>query len=87
MNGERIIWPLEIVDNRISILLYRHGWNLKTLANEFGDAIFSVERAGRAYADYLSRRSYWDTASKDFLMITKIILLKAQKKPNPEDYD
>ena len=52
-NGKRHeeVFPDGILNNKISITLYKHHHDMGTLANEFGDAIFVVSRPQTVYAD------------------------------------
>ena len=53
VNGKRHeeVFPDGILNNKISITLYKHHHDIGTLANEFGDAIFAVSRPKTVYED------------------------------------
>ena len=66
VNGKRHeeVFPDGILNNKISITLYKHHHDIGTLANEFGDAIFAVSRPKTVYEDQNS--SYNARATTNF---------------------
>lgn len=76
--------PQSIVGNNINIGLYRNGRTVSTLANEFGDAIFSVARAAQVYSQM--NDEYLKQSTTIFSFDYEDYIMGGGKKPNPNDY-
>ena len=71
-----------LIDNRISITLYKHHHDIETLANEFGDAIFAVKRPETV--DMQKGWKYGQKATTKYSFdYEKYIIGESKERPDP----
>lgn len=89
LTGETRLIPTAIKDNKIVIILYSGigGLTLRTLANEFGNAIFAVTNPDRSH-NTSEEMPYHMKPSTKFSFDYEDYITKGKKKkrPNPQDY-
>ncbi|MAC95424.1 MAG: hypothetical protein CMC96_07970 [Flavobacteriales bacterium] len=76
--------PTTISGNEIHIGLYRLGLNVSTMANEFGDALFSVKNPRSSYRD--RELPYHQRGSTNFSFDYQDYIMKGGSRPNPLKY-
>ena len=85
-SGEKYDLPTAIIDNKISITLFNYGRNINTLANEFGDAIFSVSNPRKSYEDNKNEVPYYNRSSTKFSFDYESYIMGVKSRPEPENY-
>ncbi len=70
--------------NKISITLYKHHHNIRTLANEFGDAFFVIKRPETV--DLQKKWKYGQKATTKYSFdYERYIMGERKERPNPMD--
>ena len=84
--GKKHWLPTQIVGDEINITIYQNGKNLGTLANEFGDAIFSVEQPATSVNDHLSNLPYMEQGSTLFSFEYEEAIVKGKRPPKSSKF-